>query len=72
MKGGYKKPLNAFSYPTVDAKESSASPGDQANDAINRADAKNLDLINLTEGVVKNIDVNQLGGRRSRKTKNFR
>lgn len=69
MKGGYKKPLNAFSYPTVDAKESSASPGDQANDAINNADAKNLDLINLTEGVVKNIDVNQLGGRRTRKTK---
>ncbi len=69
MRGGYKKTLNAFSYPTVDANESSASPGDQANDAINRADAKNLDLINLTEGRVKKIDLNQLGGKRKNKKK---
>ena len=69
MKGGYKKTLDAFSYPTTDAKESSASPGDQANDAINNADAKNLDLINLTEGIVKNVDVDQLGGKRKYKRK---
>jgi hypothetical protein len=70
MKGGYKKTLNAFSYPTTDANESSASPGDQANDAINNDNAKNLALIQLTEGTKKNINLKQLGGKAKNKNKN--
>ena len=72
MKGGYKKTLNAFSYPTTDANESSASPGDQANDAINNDSAKNLELIQLTEGIKKNINLKQLGGRVKKKNKKIR
>ena len=70
MKGGYKKTLNAFSYPTTDANDSSASPGDQANDAINKDSAKSLALINLTEGRKSNINLSQLGGKVKRKNKN--
>lgn len=64
MKGG--KSIKAFSYPKVETTESSASPGDQANEAINNADAKNLALINLTEGRVKSISLEQLGGKKKK------
>jgi len=74
MKGGSKKILKAFSYPKVSANESSSSPGDQANASINSDNARSEALLNLTEGKVNNVNLNQLGGkiyrkRRLKKTK---
>ena len=55
-----KTSKSAFYYPSKSSKSSSSSPGDKVNDQLQKSEKKNNAIINLTEGKISKIKLEEL------------
>jgi len=54
-----KTSKSAFYYPSKSSKSSSSSPGDKVNDQLQKSEKKNNAIINLTEGKISKIKLEE-------------